>query len=370
MTLLTEDNLEKTEARNPENSRDTSIKDHDDKATEECLSFEKKIKPIINKYLSSFDSVVKAFMFFNSFFFVASVIELFLFFVFFSFLIKSSLIAFSLSLIFLTVFSYFTLRLYFKVQQPERLHQIRESYLNKCRSLLNYQEGLPDHHMAMASSAYQFAVDLNERERTYYTPPSRLKFLSPHIEKFSFWWHWSDIHYMKELLLLSSVDEHIKLVKCEPTSLEAHAVLANSYVMLSSLYVDPRKSEEYDDEKWHPPSDSYELLKEKFRSTAQKAIEEFKILNDYAPDDPWVHSQLAYSYHDLQMPEYEIREYETILKLCPDDKEILFKLGMLYFQQGKNAKGLQIYEELKKTHYGKAESLIKFYGAYLPNESF
>lgn len=64
------------------------------------------------------------------------------------------------------------------------------------------------------------------------------------------------------------------------------------------------------------------------------------------------------------MPKEEIKEYETILHLCPDDKETLFKLGKLYFQQGLNAKGLQIYEALKKSHYKKAEGLIAFYGAY------
>ena len=63
------------------------------------------------------------------------------------------------------------------------------------------------------------------------------------------------------------------------------------------------------------------------------------------------------------MPEEEIREYETILQLCPDDKETLFKLGKLYFEQGQNAKGLQVYENLKHSHYTKAESLIHFYGA-------
>ena len=63
-------------------------------------------------------------------------------------------------------------------------------------------------------------------------------------------------------------------------------------------------------------------------------------------------------------PKEEIKEYETILKLCPNDKETLYKLGKLYFEQGLNAKGLQVYEILKNSNYIKAESLIHFYGAY------
>ena len=103
----------------------------------------------------------------------------------------------------------------------------------------------------------------------------------------------------------------------------------------------------------------------KFRATAERAIEEFKILNHYAPDDPWVHLQLAYSYHDLGMPDKETREYETVLKLCPDDRDILYKLGTLYFQQGQNAKGLQVYEELKDCNYKKAQQVISRYGDFV-----
>lgn len=168
---------------------------------------------------------------------------------------------------------------------------------------------------------------------------------------------------MKELLLSCSIEEHLKAVKCEPTNLDVHASLANAYVMLSALYADPRKFHDYDEEKYIPQERFSDAMEKRFRTIAERAIEEFKILNDYAPDDPWVHVQLAYSYHDLQMPKEEIREYEIVLKLRPDDHETLFKLGMLYFQQGMNAKGLKIYELLKKTSYKKAESLISFYGS-------
>src|ERR1700733_5959989 len=143
---------------------------------------------------------------------------------------------------------------------------------------------------------------------------------------------------MKELLLTIAVEEHLKAVKCEPTNLEVHAALANAYVMLSSLYADPCKYHDYDEERYVPVERHAEQIQAKFRATAERAIEEFKILNDYAPEDPWVHVQLAYSYHDLHMPEEEIREYEIVLSLRPDDKDTLFKLGMLYFQQGLNAK--------------------------------
>jgi tetratricopeptide (TPR) repeat protein len=101
---------------------------------------------------------------------------------------------------------------------------------------------------------------------------------------------------------------------------------------------------------------------QKFKEAARLAIEEFRILSHYAPNDPWVHEQLAVGFHDLGMPDEEVKEVETLLKLRPQDKEILFRLGMLYFKQNQNAKGLQVYEELKKANFKKAENLISAYG--------
>jgi tetratricopeptide (TPR) repeat protein len=272
--------------------------------------------------------------------------------------------AFTLAIFFMTLFSYFVLKLYFQAKKPEQLMELCEEYLEKCKEKIHYQEGIPEHHIALAQAAQKFAAALHDKEYSYYSPPFFLRSLASSMEKFSCFCHWKDLHKMKELLLTTAVEEHIKVVKCEPVNLEVHAALANAYVMLSSLYADPRKYLDYDEERYIPQERFSDSMQTKFRATAKRAIEEFKILNDYAPDDPWVHVQLAYSYHDLQMPEEEIREYETVFQLRPDDKDTLFKLGMLYFQQGENAKGLRIYELLKRTHYKKAESLIKFYGSF------
>ena len=72
---------------------------------------------------------------------------------------------------------------------------------------------------------------------------------------------------------------------------------------------------------------------------AQLAIDEFQILNHYAPNDPWVHEQLSYGYRDLSMPEEEVKEIETLLQLRPQNHDLLLRLGTIYFEQGSNAKG-------------------------------
>jgi tetratricopeptide (TPR) repeat protein len=332
----------------------------------DSLSFSKQVDSEIQVSLTQFDKTLHFYVYFNLAFAGLASVEFLSLLYFFSSLVKSSVLAISLAALFLTIFTYFILRLFFQARHPEQFIDIHDAFITKCHEKINYQEGIPKHHTAIATASSRFAKLLNEREYAYYKPPYVFDVLSPMMESFSCWWHWEHVHYFRELFLITCVEEHIKLVKCEPTNLEIHAALANAYVTLSSLYADPSKAEETDSERWIPQERTSQEIEEKFRITAAKAIEEFKILHVYAPNDPWVHEQLAYSYHDLQMPEEEIREYETILRLCPDNKETLFKLGVLYFQQGKNADGLHIYEELKRSHYTKAENLMSFYGAHLP----
>jgi tetratricopeptide (TPR) repeat protein len=326
--------------------------------------YHEQISKLWTPALRKLNRLIRTYVIFNLVFLLIAGCEIALFLSFFALLSQSTVLAFTLAVFFMTLFSYFVLKLYLQAKQPEQLMEVCETYLEKCKEIIRYQEGIPEHHIALGHAAHKFTAALHEREYGFYPPPPFLKTLSPTLEKFSCFCHWKDLHRMKELLLTIAVEEHLKVVKCEPTNLEVHASLANAYVMLSSLYADPRKYHGYDEERYTPEERYSEGMRAKFRATARRAIEEFKILNDYAPDDPWVHVQLAYSYHDLQMPEEEIREYEIVLTLRPDDKETLFKLGMLYFQKGMNAKGLRIYEALKRTHYKKAESLIKFYGSY------
>jgi len=322
-----------------------------------------QLNKIINSILPQFDKIVYRSIFIHCFFLFALMFESLAIICFLGLLIQTSFFALALVLFFLTLFSYLMIRLYLETQKSENYELYTERFARGVQEMINYRDGIPEHHIAMATAYTKLTTALQGREYQYFQPPSWLYSLAGSLEKLSCWCFWKDTHHVKEILLSKAIAEHIKLVKSEPTSLDIHAALANSYVMLSSLYMNPKKTDTYDDDRWVPSNRFTDEDEEKFRLTAEKAIEEFNILNDYAPNDPWVHRQLAYSYHDLQMPEDEIREYEIILKLRPDDNETLFKLGSLYFQQGHNAKGLKAYERLKLANYKKAEHLITFYGA-------
>lgn len=207
-----------------------------------------------------------------------------------------------------------------------------------------------EYHLSLASAAYRFASHLSKEEEQLYPVPQKINSLNHIMRKVTHFCHKSDINRMKEVLFLVSIGEHIQLIKSTPTNLEAHASLANAYVALSHLYK--------------------ETNSKKFKTAAEKAIQEFKIIDHYSPKDPWVHAQLASCYHDLKMYSEEIKEYELILNLCPEDKQVLFRLGILSFQQGENARGLQIYEKLKEMQFSRAEELIDFYDANLKQEYF
>ncbi len=320
------------------------------------------VTQIIQPVLPQLDHFIKSYALFNLSFCVIGFVEVFFLILFFPFLSKSSFLSFGLAIVFLTCFACFIFRLYFNTIKPEKLLEIKDQYIHSCKLLLNYQEGQIEHHMALANASCRLSENLAGKEYTFYKPPQWLNFLAPFVESISYLWHWQDIYKMREILLMTSIQEHIKLVHCEPTSLEIHAALANAYVLLSTLYSSLIKQIEKKSDRWWQAEKYIAALEEKFRLTAQKAIEELNIISDYAPNDPWVHLQLAYSYHDLNMPLDEIHQFEIVLKLNPEDKETLFKLGALYFKEGMNAKGLQVYQELKESHPKKADALIKFYG--------
>ena len=309
--------------------------------------------------IREFRRVTKGFVTFNLIFSLLFVSELVLFTSFLPFLSQSYILAFALGGIFLTCFSYFVLLFYFQAKKPEQLSLLRDRFLTSCKQVLGASNGASQHHLSIAAILLKLASYLHDFEWYFYHIP---KWLQP-LSRFCAYCHWEDVFKMKQLLLLAAVDEHIQQIRITPTDIEAHASLANTYVTLSQIYLEPKL-----ERGTHPRAGKYRknqaYFEEKFRTAARLAMEEFEILNQYAPNDPWVHEQLAVGYRNLQLPGEEIREIEILLKLKPQDRETLFHLGTLYFEQGQNAKGLQVYEELKKAHYKKAENLISSYGSF------
>jgi hypothetical protein len=267
-----------------------------------------------------------------------------------------SMVALMLGALFLVGFSYLVLFFYYQAKKPEQIAQLHEQFLQACRQHVSLPPGDVQHHLSIAEALTKFSSYLFSFESNFYQLPSVFQNITPLLNRFSAVCYWEDVFMLRRLLLQSAIEEHLKQIRVTPTDLELHASLASAYVAQSLLYRSPAAVR---DKKNRP------FLEERFRSAARLAIEEFRILSYYAPKDPWVHEQLAKGYNQLEMPAEEMAEIETLLTLRPHDKEILFQLGVLYFQQGMNARGLQIYEELKRSHFQRAEELISSYGASL-----
>src|SRR5205085_1839864 len=153
----------------------------------------------------------RSYVYFHILFFFVAISEIALLITFFTFLVKSYFFAFGLAVVFLTFFAYFILRIYFQTKKPELFKEIKNQYISTCKTLINYQEGIPEHHIALANACCRFADCLHAREYSIHRVPKWWNTLSIKMEKFSCWWHWEDVHRMKELFLHAVVEENIKL---------------------------------------------------------------------------------------------------------------------------------------------------------------
>jgi len=256
---------------------------------------------------------------------------------------ETSLIAFFLAVFLLTGFAYLILFFYFNTKKPDYFEYLKDRFIRSCRSNLPIAQGQIEHHLSICSAISFLVEDLKV------LPGMKV------FKKFSKEIAQEDIFLLKEMLLISSKQELLKQIKNTPVDIELHVALANNYVNLSALYKDHKQSLSINTKK-------EKTLDKKYSIAIQRTIEEFQILNDLSPNDPWVHAQLAKSYKELGLLEKEKNEYENILNLRPDDLQVMFQCAVCYFKLGQNAKGLKAYETLKKSHFIRADELLQFYG--------
>ncbi len=318
---------------------------------------------LTERFVKRFWRINHGYVLFHLFFGSALFFQLICFGLFFQKLARTTLIAFYLAGIFLTIFSYLILMFYLQAQKPEKLLSLRNEYLSACRQLLASGQDSIVKESILSQALFFFVSKLS------ITPVrSSLITLSTTftelVEKFFLWSRWKDLLKMKEMLLTVSIWQHIERIKSDPSDLEMHAALANHYVILSKLYQDPRQLTLNENLKWIPPEYQSENMRQKLEITLFHALEEYQIIDSYAPNNPWVYLQCAAIYRNLQQYDKELKEYEKIFQNSPKNSEILFRLGALYFKQGQNALGLKMYDQLKSIDREKAERLIAHYNAY------
>ncbi|HRW58481.1 MAG TPA: hypothetical protein P5048_02545 [Chlamydiales bacterium] len=313
-----------------------------------AISYKKFSKSIFEKFVK-----VSRFNFLFKFFFaVAFIVEVFFLISLLPMFSHSIFLAILIGAVLFTVFSFFVLYFYYEARKPEQFFELKERFLELCRSNSSIPNGAVEHHLSIAECALQFIHFLNGKEDSILVFP---KFLSKFMQPISRFFHKEDLLKFKESFFYAAIEEYIQQIKSMPTDIEVHASLAGTYVRLAKLYQDSLSDGSY----------SRKILanvEERYQQAMQKAIEEYKIISDFAPNDPWVHAQLASSYHTLNLKKEETVEYEKILKFSPNDNEVKYRLGVLYFELGNHAQALKIYEDLLDAGFKKAYDLISCYG--------
>jgi tetratricopeptide (TPR) repeat protein len=323
--------------------------------------FEEKMEQLAAQAVAQFKKIVRYYALFHLLFCLAMAGQVLAFLLFISFFSKSWLLAVSLGSIFLTGFSYSVLLFYFQAKKPEQFSELKDIYLNALKSQFDPSQDSVEYRLSTAHALFRLLQLLDGQEFQFYNLASRFETLAVLMRKFSMWCHWKDLFKVKETLLFSCVTEYVELIKIQPTDLEVHASLATAYLSLSRLYRDPRELGKLGPTDWVPKDYFSTEMTDKFHKATQRALEQFKIIDHYAPNDPWVHAQLAAIYHELGQHELEIEQYKIMLRISPENTELLFRYGTLQFQLGKNWEGLKTYEQLRRSQSPKAAELIQFF---------
>jgi tetratricopeptide (TPR) repeat protein len=321
--------------------------------------FEKEVDQLCQKTGELFKKIHRFYFRFHSGFLLAALLELSIFGFIFHYFPTSSILALFLSLIVLTLFSHVVLFSYLQLKKPHQLTQLIEIFVTQCRDLLSKTPDEAPFALSFVLQRLSFRLTLSDKMR--YRWMQRSPFLVQLVFKWRIWTEWKDLLHMKERLFSAAIKEQIAFIKEEPSDLEGHARLAQLYRLFSKCYSDPQKLAMNERLAWMPKAFYREEMAARSKQLLNQALQELLIISEYAPQDPWVHTQLAALYQELQMPDKELLEYEKILAMSPEDKEALFLLGVSYFQMGENAKGLRVYERLKQLSLAKAHQLITYY---------
>jgi len=318
-------------------------------------SYSEQVAELVDPTLSCFREITKKYFLFHCAFVALVIAEALFIGIFFSFLIDSFFLGLAIALIFFTTLLYFVMRLYYTEQKPHELVALRDEFLTMCRSFLPRSHMPEEAHIAISNSALRIVDTLDGIEMHLYTIPQNLKFAEEFLGKWIGALHFPDVQKMKELFMLASITEQIKLIELNPTDGKAHARLAELFIALAEIYKNAGRHSLGKTSFW----------KKQEKYVLERATQELKIASQFAPEDVTIHEALAKSYHGLGMTGKEIHEYEHLYRLRPHEPEILFTLGRLYFESAENAKGLKVYQELQKNAPEHAEKLIGLYGAYL-----
>ncbi|MBS0628383.1 MAG: tetratricopeptide repeat protein [Verrucomicrobia bacterium] len=310
------------------------------------------LESIFSSFILESKSCFRFYAYFHVLFISFLSIQLLSFLLFFSYFTKSMACASALALFFLTLFSYFVLLFFFQTKKPEQFLSIQNTFLQAYRSIHPHSTSLQ-----IAQATLQAIDLLSQEEYRFYKIEPFLLALTSLVGKCKIRLYWKNFHAMKESFYSLGIEQIIDHIKKSPLDLEAHALLAEIYLEHSKLYLPPPSSFL----PWIPPEYFSPLFHQRFFACSTRAVEECLVLQEYEEKNTWLFTKLAEIYQLQENAEQEIQCREELRSFAENDPELLFRLGVLYFKQGHNTKGLKIYEELQKDFPKEASLLIEHY---------
>lgn len=258
---------------------------------------------------------------------------------FFPLLFKSAFFAITLAAFLVTLFSFITLRNYQNSEKEAAFKDLAHKYIRGLHSLSNSTS-----LAAQKNLAAEGCLELSESELLipairFLWIPEKIKNLFLRLLPLQ---QDKQLKDFKIVLIKQAMEELSGLIRISPCQIAPHASLVKVTRLLGSVYAEAG-------------------YKNAFISTVKRAAEELKILADLSPQESSIFLELALCYQDLGEKELELNSLEQGRAVEPDNKEILFRLGQLYFLQNEAAKGFKIYELLKSHDAAKSDLLMSYY---------
>ncbi len=239
-------------------------------------------------------------------------------------------------------FSYLTLKPLFETKQ---FHQILD---------------LIDHPNLSLNEKIQFYRELKLTFQ-YQMQEKYFSHLSPGIfSKIKLGLIWKYYAFAVESIGKKILLSQLELIESTPLDLRVHSEYASTLMDQVGAYQIPLHLHPYFFPSKIKKTESG-LNEKQVKQLYTIALEELKIVDSLSPKDPWTWAKLADCYKGLGQKDPELKAVEFLKLLRPQDKEILFKLSELYFENNRFSDGMKIYDQLRIQDSTLASKLLSQY---------
>lgn len=271
----------------------------------------------------------------------------------------SIMIASSIALLLLTIFSWLCFRSYEKTKLKSKLKQEIHLFLQETNKLLPLEIDIVSKQSALMQSL-EFLQNKIFDKNLFLLKIHPFTFDNKFIRSIAFSLHFC---HLKQYIfaLIDKINHHNSiLIEQMPTSCIAHKNFAKALLHMYNQ-LNAKKQIDYTNlMNVHRLFNEKNIQRKKER-LIKAAISELELANSFSANDQWTLKTLAHCFKILDKKEDEIKIMQNLYELYPTEKNILYQLATLYFETAKIDKALTIYEALKQINPKYAKALLRHY---------